>query len=241
MLLATTAVCYVPQIATFVGNNIIVPGQLWRLAWPIPLAAFLIVGWMAWETTQRAEIGLARLGVSRRFGRLLPLALVVVLAAVSASAAVNGVKESYRAYEIARNGGSCFDPILTWMRDNIDEPAVVLGPDAFNTCIPAYTAQANVVSFRGGLLLGALPALERRAPGEIEVPQSMRDVREFFSGRLTVGEAIRMLQRYEVDYVLVPTSSPLNAPLKRLSGIAVVDTPGERYSLYSVDRNELGG
>lgn len=35
-LLATTAICYVPRIATFVGNQIIVPGQLWRLAWPIP-------------------------------------------------------------------------------------------------------------------------------------------------------------------------------------------------------------
>jgi hypothetical protein len=241
-LLAATAVCYVPPIATFVGDNIIVPGQLWRLAWPIPLAAFLTIGWMVWETARRAQLDLDGTRVPRRVAGLLPLALVVALMAVAAPAAANGVRETYEADEIARNGGSCFDPILTWMRDEITEPAVVLGPDAVNTCIPAYSAQANVVSFRGALVLGVLPALEDRAPGQIEVPQSAFDVRMFFSGRLTVSEAIRMLREYEVDYVLIQTDSPLNEPLQRLPGFSLVeDTPGERYTMYAVDRDRLGG
>ena len=241
MLLAATAVCYIPPIATFVGNQIIVPGQLWRLAWPIPLAAFLIVGWMAWEATHRAQLVLNRARGLRRLAGLLPLALVAAVMAMAAPTAVAGVKDSYRAYEVARSGGSCFDPILPWMRDNVAEPSIVLAPDAFNTCIPAYSARADVVSFRGGLVLSVLPALERRAPGQIEVPQSALDVRKFFSGRLSVEEATRILQRYEVDYVLVPADSPLNEPLKGLPGFAVVDTPGERYTLYTVDRDELGG
>lgn len=240
MLLAATAVCYLPPIATFFGDNIIVPGQLWRLAWPIPLAAFLIVGWMAWEATRRAGIGMDRAGIPPRFGQLLPLALVVALMAVAAPATINGVKKAYQANEVAHNGGSCFDPILPWMRDNVTEPSVVLGPDAFNTCIPAYSTRANVVSFRGGLVLGVLPALERRAPGQIEVPQSALDVRKFFSGRLTAGEAMRILRHYKVDHVLVPANSPLNQPLERLPGFALVDTPGERYNLYTVDRRMLG-
>lgn len=161
--------------------------------------------------------------------------------AIGAPAAVAGVKGAYRAYETALNGASCFDPILPWMRDNLDTPTVVLAPDAFNTCIPAYSARANVVSFRGGLVLGVLPALERRVPGQIEVPRSAYDVRKFFSGGLTVDEAVRILRRYKVDYVLIPASSPLNGPLERLSGLAIADTPGERYNLYTVDRNELGG
>ncbi len=241
MLLAALAVCYVPPIATFVGDNIIVPGQLWRLAWPIPLAAFLILGWMAWEATQRSEIFLNGVGTPRRVAGLLPLMLVAVVMAVATPAAVAGVKGAYQANEVAHNGGSCFDPILPWMRDNVTESSVVLGPDAFNTCIPAYSAKANVVSFRGGLVLGVLPALERRAPGQIEVPQSALDVRKFFSGRLTVDEAIRILRHYDVDYVLVPADSALNGPLKRLSGFAIVDTPGERYTLYTVDHGELCG
>jgi hypothetical protein len=65
------------------------------------------------------------------------------------------------------------------MRDNIEETSVVLAPDLENTCIPAYSAKANVVSLRGGLLLRVLPALQSRAPGRIEVPQGTLDVRNF--------------------------------------------------------------
>lgn len=241
MLLAALAVCYVPPIATFFGDNVIVPGQLWRLAWPIPLAAFLIVGWMAWEAVHRSEMFLEGVRMPRRVAGLLPLALLAAAMAVATPSAAAGVEKVYQANRIAHNGGSCFDPILTWMRDNITEPSVVLGPDAFNTCIPAYSAQANVVSFRGGLVLGVLPALERRAPGQIEVPQSAFDVSRFFAGQLTVAEAIHILRHYEVDYVLVPADSPLNGPLESLSGIAAMDTPGERYNLYSVNRGKLGG
>jgi hypothetical protein len=240
-LLVVTAVCYVPQLATFVGDNIIVPGQLWRLAWPIPLAAFLTIGWMVWETAHRAQLDLDGTRIPRRVVGLLPLALVAALMAVAAPAAVSGVRELYRANEVARNGGSCFDPIFTWMRDSITEPTVVLGPDALSTCIPAYSPQANVVNFRGQLVLNVLPALERRAPGQIEVPQSAFDVRKFFSGQLSVDEAIRILRQYEVDYVLVQTDSPLNEPLESLPGLSLADTPGERYNMYAVDRNELGG
>lgn len=240
-LLATTAICYVPRIATFVGNQIIVPGQLWRLAWPIPLAALLIIGWMAWETTRRAESGLDKIKIPPRVSQLLPLALVAALMAIAAPTALAGVKASYRAHEVARNGASCFDPILPWMRDNIDEPSVVLAPDAVNTCIPVYSARANVVSLRGSLVIGVLPALERHAPGQIEVPQSALDVRKFFSGQLTVQEANRILRSYEVDYLMVPAGYPLNQPLKRLPGLSAMDVPGEKYNLYSVDRKRLGG
>jgi hypothetical protein len=36
MLLLVTVVCYEPSVAMFFGNNIVVPDQLWRLAWPLP-------------------------------------------------------------------------------------------------------------------------------------------------------------------------------------------------------------
>jgi hypothetical protein len=44
VLLTVTAVCYVPPLATFVGDHIVLPGQLWRLAWPISLMALLALG-----------------------------------------------------------------------------------------------------------------------------------------------------------------------------------------------------
>ena len=239
MMLVTTIVCYVPPVATFVGNHLVVPGQLWRLAWPIPLAALLTIGWMVWEATRRAQLGLNRMGSLRRASQLLPLVLVGVLIAMAAPASVAGAKRVYYADEVARSGGSCFDPTLRWMRDNIAEPSVVLAHNALSSCIPAYSAHANVVSSRGALVLEVLPALQRRAPGKIEVPQGALDVRRFFNGP-TFEEAVRILRRYEVDYVMLSANSPLDKQLQHLSGFVAIDTPGERYNLYAVNYRKLG-
>ncbi len=113
----------------------------------------------------------------------------------------------------------------------------MLAPDLENTCIPAYSAKTNVVSLRGGLLLRVLPALQSRAPGRIEVPQGTLDVRNFFY-RSTPAEKIRILDRYEADYVMVPAGSPLNATLGSRPGFAAVYTSAGGYSLYAVNRGE---
>ncbi len=139
---------------------------LGRLAWPIPLAALLTVGWMGWEATRRARAGLEALGIRRRVTLFVPVVLVGAMAAVATPTIVAGAEDIYRTGEVP---GRCSpaDPVFGWMRDNIKEPSVVLAPDAENTCIPAYSASANVVSLRGGLILDVLPALERRASSTI--------------------------------------------------------------------------
>ena len=238
MLLVPTVVCFVPPIATFFGNHLVLPGQLWRLAWPIPLAALLIIGWMVWEMTRYAQIGLDSSGVSRRVTKFLPLVLICALMVAAAPTSVGEAKAAYHAVSGTQSSGSCFDPAFGWMQDNIKETSVVLAPDKENTCIPAYSAEANVVSLRGGPLLEHLAALERRVPGQIEVPQGTLDVRRFFY-RSTLEEKIRIIQRYEVDYVMVRADSPINGTLKRQPGFTAIDTPGEGYTLYAVNRSKL--
>jgi hypothetical protein len=242
VLLLTTVVCYVPPIATFVGDEIVLPGQLWRLAWPIPLAALLIVSWMAWETIGRAETGLKQLGVGGRIAaHLLPLVLVTAMVAVAAPSAMVGAKDVHRTdEEIEQTPGCVYDPIFSWMRARITEPSVVLAPDLENTCIPAYSAQANVVSLRGAAILDRLSALERRAPGRIEPPRRALDVRKFYRDS-ALGEKVGILRRYEVDYVLLHATSSLRKQLEGLPGVAVVNTPGERYIFYAVDHRKLDG
>jgi hypothetical protein len=203
--------------------------------------ALLIIGWMAWWITSIAGLGLNKIGVPGWASRFLPLLLVVVVISASAPAALAQAEGVYREDEAARSGGSCLEPALRWMRDNVNEPSVVLAPDAVNTCIPAYSAQANVVSFRGGLLTMRLPLLEERISGRIEIPQSFVDVSRFFNGQLTVQQGIQTLRDYEVDYILVPAEHPINGSLERLSGITAKNVPGEKYKLYAVDRDELGG
>jgi hypothetical protein len=171
---------------------------------------------------------------------LLPLALVVAMAAVVAPSAVAGAEAVHRTdEERAKHPAFVFDPIFYWMRDNIEDPSVVLAPDVENTFIPAYSASANVVSLRGAAVLDRLTALERRAPGQIEVPRRALDVRRFFRDS-TPEEKAEILRRYEVDYVLLRADSPLREYLEGRPGFAVVETPGDWYRLYAVDLQRLG-
>ena len=127
----------------------------------------------------------------------------------------------------------CFDPAFDWMRESIEEESVVLAPDLENTCIPAYSADANVVSLRGGLLLRVLPALQSRTPDRIEVPRGTLDVRSFFYGS-TPEEKALIIERYDADYVMVRADSPLNEAFRSRPGFATVYVSARGYTLYAV-------
>ena len=240
VLLLVTAVCFFPPLTTFVGDNVVLPGQIWRLAWPIPLAAVLTVGWMAWEGALYAGKVLAGRGGRPGLAPFLPLALVCVLAVAVAPVAGLAVGKVLATRSVPQAATYPLDPAFRWMRDNIEEPAVVLAPDLENTIIPAHSAKANVASLRGNLILNILPALEERVPGEIEPPRGALDVNRFFSGP-TIPEAAGILRRYEADYLLLHANTPLDGQLLGIPGFTRLDVPGERYSLYRVDRRELPG
>jgi len=228
MLVVSIVVCYVPPVATFFGDHIVSPGQLWRLAWPIPLAAFVTLGWMVWEL---ARIGLLFTEGTRRGALILPLVVLCALI-VSAPASLNGIEQVYGAAQSRSN------PIFSWMGDNIEKPGVVMAPDYMNISIPAYSAQANVVSSRGGLILRILPALQRRAPGKIDVPQGALDVRDFYH-RSSREERIQIIKRQKVDYVMARSRTRLSINLNRQPGLTLLDTAGKGYRLYAVDRGKL--
>jgi hypothetical protein len=96
----------------------------------------------------------------------------------------------------------------------------------------------NVVSLRGASILDRLPELERRAPGQIEVPQRALDVRSFYRDS-TPEEKAEILRRYDVDYVMLRSDSPLREYLEGRPGFTALDTPGERHILYAVDLRKL--
>jgi Family of unknown function (DUF6077) len=246
-LVLAIVVCYVSPVATLVGDKIVLPGQLWRLAWPIPLAALLALGWVAFSVTRLAENGLGRAGIPRGVTRFLPLVIVAGLVAAAWPPAVAGAREVYRTgAEASRAERSCFDPILPWLGDNMTQPGVVLAPDLENTCIPAYSAAANVVSLRGGSILGVLPKLEERTDGRVGIPEGVMDVWYFFHGP-TDEEMVGILRRNDVDYVMVPTRSRLGERqgsrlyerLEATPFFIKVDVPGRRYALFAVDRRKL--
>jgi hypothetical protein len=233
----TTVLVYLPPVATFVGNEIVLPGQLWRLAWPIPLAAVLTLGWLAWEASTRLAARLG--GPLRPLARALPLLVVVALMVLALPWATAGIGLVQGHGEKARSSGLYPpDPIYPWFREEMTSPTVVLATDLQSVRIPAYSSEANVVSRRGSLVLQVLPALEQRAPGGIEVPRGSLDVREFFRGT-TLERKVEILRRHEVDYVMVETGTKLARTLNSQPGFERVSEPSERYDLYGVDLRTL--
>jgi hypothetical protein len=240
MLLLTTVVCYVPPIATFVGDNIVLPGQLWRLAWPIPLAALLTLGWLAWEATRYAAAWLGGLRPTRYLAQALPLLLVVALTVAAVPSTMAGLELVQRHKEAARESGFWPpDPIYYWFRGEIASPVVVLASDLYSARIPSYSSEADVVSRRGSLVLSVLPELEQRAPGQIEVPRGALDVQEFFDGT-DLETGVEILRRHEVDYVMIRSDSQLDKAMDELAGFEPLREPSERYDVYDVDLRTLG-
>ena len=234
-LAMVTVAVYVPPVATFVGEELIAPGQLWRLSWPISLLALLTAGWMAWEGSRYAKTRLVGLGVGHRVIRAVPLALVTVLVATAAPPSVAKAIDLYRKYEVARTSNYHPDPIYPWIGDNIERPSVLLARDSANTAIPAYSASVDVVSLRGASMIRDREELERVAGSEIDIPQRYLDVHRFFHD-FSLEDGYETLRRYDVDYVMVDAGEPLDERLKTLPGFsAVEDAPREGFSLYAVD------
>ena len=226
------------------GDKIVLPGQLWRLAWPIPLAAALSLGWAAsrrrgwWRGTEQVSVPRrhpapphpARGGTRGGGGRRPP-------------------QKRQGLLPLGPKGGpagrSCGRPVYPGSGDP-DTPSVVPAPDLENTCIPAYSAEhANVVTLGGGSILGVLPELEERTGGRVEVPQGVMDVRVFFRGP-TDEEMVAILRRHDVDYVLVPTDpasktarSLLYDRLRSTPLFVEWRTPGDRYAVFAVDERRL--
>jgi len=239
VMYVTVVVVYVPPITTFLGDNVVLPGQIWRLAWPIQLAAVLTLGWLVWTATSYADAWFRRLGPTRYLAGALPIIVVVALTVATVPKARPSLESIQAHTEASRTSGFYpSDPIYPWFRDEVRSPVVVLAPDIQSARIPAYSYEANVVSRRGGLVLRVLPELQKRATGQIEVPQGSLDVREFFSGT-TLEKGVEILRRNDVDYVMVKKDSQLAGSLDRLRGFELVETPSERYELYSVDLQEL--
>jgi hypothetical protein len=240
-LYITTVVVYVPPITTFLGDNVVLPGQIWRLAWPIQLAAVLALGWVAWTVMAYAMRWLQRFLPARLVAGALPVLLVVVLTVVAVALARPGLESIAAHREASREAGYYpSDPIFPWFRDEIHSLVVVLAPDLQSARIPAYSAKTNVVSRRGSLVLRVLPELEKRAPGRINVPQGSLDVEHFFYNS-TLKKRMEILRRDKVDYVMLPEGSPLIDSLERLPGFTPVETPSQRYVLFAVDRENLPG
>ena len=237
-LLVVSVTVYVPPVATFVGNEVVGPGLLWRLAWPVPLLALLTGGWMAWEALRYAGERLG--GLRRGAGRAVPLLLVLLLTAAAVPSSVTKAADLYKRFESARTAEYDPDPIYPWLRENMTEPSLLLARDSANNIIPAYSDTLDVVSQRGEGMIRDREALEEKAGSKIRIPQRYLDVHDFFFGTPLDRRSYAVLRRYRPDYLMVRADEPLDEKLETLPAFSpVTGAPREGYNLYAVDLEKL--
>jgi hypothetical protein len=137
-------------IAGFAGE-IIGPWILPRLAWPIPLAAVLVLGWLLWEGLAyvRGRLGRSGSRTERLAGVLLAPLLIFCGLVAAAPSSIAQVETADESGETPQEEVSCSDPVYAWMENGLPAPSTVLAPDEENSCImarasrPTYSATVS--------------------------------------------------------------------------------------------------
>lgn len=226
-LLLTPVLCFVPPIAGFIAE-VIGPWILPRIAWPIPLAAVLVLGWLLCEGL--AYLG-ARLGAggsrTERLAGLLLAPLFVFCALVAAApTSLAQIKTADESGEMPREEVSCSDPVFAWMDSGLPAPSTVLAPEAENSCIMARASSANILNYR------------KQKPGKKEFKTILE---RFYNSATLDTDMIRTLRYYKVGYIMLPRNNQLGEQMKhRPESFTRVEIPGDRYDLYKVDLSNLG-
>ena len=233
VLIVATVVCYFPPISTFLGDDLVLPGQLWRLAWPISLAALLTLGWLAWEVSSRAAVRLEGLRLGRPPAIALPLLLVVALAA----AAVPGRKPAPRWWNAARKSRTRVPPrrsalSLVPRRDNLAQRRAGVGPPQPPHPLLLLLGERGEPQGKPG---PAGPPQAGEAGGWQDRGSARVARRTGVLQRDQPRAAAEILRRNNVDFVMVRSDSELTKAMADLPGFVPVREPSERFDLYRVD------
>jgi len=225
-LLLMPVVCFVPQIAGPI-SVVIGPWILPRLAWPIPLAAVLVLGWLLWESLAYLGTRLKESGSQTESLTGLFLAPLVVLCGLLSAAptSVAQIKSADELGEAPQEEVSCSDPVYMWMEDGLPASSTVLAPEAENSCIMARTSSTKILNFR------------KQKPGKNEFKIILE---RFYNGPTLDADMIRAIQYYGVDYLMISRDDELGEQMKhRPESFTGVDIPGDHYALYEVKLSSL--
>ena len=238
-LLIIPVLLYIPPLTTVIAQ-IIGPWMLFRLAWPLPLAAVLTLGWVGWAAIRYAAERLGGPSAERLLMPLLAVILVGALISVSLPRSLQGIRAAANAGETPQTESTCEDPTFRWINENLtsgNSSRKFLAPGPESGCIPAYVASSGVFSQRSQILQDG--ASEDGGEPESFTARRAGSVEAFLGARALDSNMIKLLQAQKVDYILLPQDSELNPALGGLPGITALDNPGNRYNLFRVDRDAL--
>ena len=217
-----------PFVTPLLGE-LVMPWILWRFVWMLPYA--LIMGLIPHRVLY-ALTGMGRPVGHRspRAAAYAPLATIAVAALLLAPSIANTLEDMK-----LRAAYPYYYPTPERIFSKLDElttaggPATVLADQDLSVTIPAYVAQANVIAHR-------VPTTSEIFPANLQVEalQRLIDQENFFRNRYLTQDAMAILDRYAVDYIVTTSASNLDQQLRAAPHWFTWIEDDQTYSLYAV-------
>ena len=206
MLVLVTLLLIFPPTADILGT-LVTPSLLYRLHWPISIAAVITVGWLSWELLEKLP--------ANRFN-LAGAASLIALAIVGMPQ-MNWNFTWLHEYQVNLNINYCVlaDPLLRPFQTLLTQNTVVLGDsDATDFCLPAYAPNAKLVEYHGTNGVRTFIYINQTNDGW----QRLFDAEYYHNAEFVDERLLSILKRWNVGYVIVSLDSPLEPQLRHLPG-----------------------
>jgi len=223
MLVLIPGLLVFPLTAGLLGR-VVTPWLLFRLHWPISLAAAMTLGWGAWGLLQKVLSSRWRTGLG-----VTGLLIVFGIALPHLEASLQWLIQ--RKIDPVASFCTYAEPILRPIKDLTPRSTMVLAEQDINLCLASYAPYANILEFRTTNVVRYYP-LEQRDEGWQRVFDSY-----YFSGAEFVDDRLmEILDRYDTQYLIVRLNSPLEPQLRHLPELFYPVTTGFHRRIYAVVR-----
>lgn len=247
----TVAVLFVmfnPWVTPLIGN-LVMPWILWRFIWLLPYTLIISLALYRLLTTRRFTHWLTSklerlhlVGDNRPNGRLLPKYPAITNGAYGLLAASllfsvlllplinrNLIDLRYRPTSpyFYPNPASIMNALTILTEQNGE--AMVLADQDLSVSVAAYVANANIVAHRVPTTSEIFPADEQDV-----ALQRLIDQARFYDTDFITAESLQTLDRYDVQYVILASASPLDQQIRLMPEAFTHLLDDSSYSLYAV-------
>ncbi len=233
--LAVLFVMYNPILTPIIGA-LVMPWILWRFVWLLPyslvialavkrIAVEWVPAFLRWLSGQRLFSGGPE-GVARY---AMATSLVAATLLLSGNITQNLQNLNDRA------ASPYYYPTPQRILDELNrataagENVTVLADADLSVTLPAYVAGANIIAHRAPTTSEVFPA-----DRQVEALQRLIDQAEFFGSPYLTEESVKILDRYDTRYVIVPSGSNLDMQLQLAPEWFTWLLDDQSYSLYAV-------
>lgn len=227
--LAVLFVMFNPIVTPLIGS-LVMPWILWRFVWLLPYALIiaLVVHWLLTDGFRAIVSRFSRNEPQHVYNLSLPLLIGVGF--MLAPSIIRNVENLQ-----GRVAAPYFYPAPEGIFDRLEQETagtdgvMVLADQEVSVSMPAYVANAHVLAHREPTTSEVFPANQQDV-----ALRRLIDQHSFFESSYLTPEAVDMLRRYDVQYVVTASGSDMDTQLRLMPAAFEWLMDDHSYSLYRV-------